>query len=148
MIWLLAQRSMSTQLRDAPFTETAIEGANSLVYSAGVAPIRFAGQVEPYGPQGTFGRGLHRASGLVFSFDGDAAEKLLGIDDPIDLIVYYLAARNRHRKRTFFDVVFAGDAMVRVPPMNAGLGDLIGVPFKVNIPYDETLAGHIVDEAD
>jgi len=148
VIWLLAHRRISTKLLDAPYTETAVEGAHSLVYWPGVAPVKFAGQVEPYGPQGTFGRGLHRASGFVFSFDGDVAEKLLGIDAPVSVIAYYLAARNRQRKRTFIDVVFVGDATVRIPPLNDGMGDLIGVPFKVNIPYDETLEDHIVDEAE
>jgi hypothetical protein len=148
VIWLLAHRKMSTKLADSPYTETTIDGAHSLVYQPGVEPIRYAGQVEPFGPEGTFGRGLHRVSGFVFSFDGDAAEKLLGIDDSINVIVYYTADRNVHRKRTFNDVVFVGDATVRVPPINSGLGDLVGVPFKVNIPVAETLADHVVDQAD
>ena len=148
VIWLLAHRKMSTKLADSPYTETSIDGAHSLVYQPGVEPIRYAGQVEPFGPEGTFGRGLHRASGFVFSFDGDAAEKLLGIEEAIDLIVYYIAGENRHRKRTFSDVVFVGDAAVRVPPASTGLSDQIGVPFKVNIPSGETLADHISDEAD
>lgn len=148
MIWLLAHRKMSTKLVAAPYTETTIDGAHSLVYSPGVEPIRYAGQEPPFGPLGTYGQGLHRASGFVFSFDGEAAEKLLGITDDIELIVYYLAAQNEHRRRRLVDVVFVGDATVRVPPSNTGVGDLIGVPFKVNIPEDETLADHIIDEAE
>ena len=148
MIWLLATRGMSTKLVYSPHTETSINGAHSLVYSPGVEPIRYAGVEPPQGPLGTFGRGLHRVSGFVFSHDGDAAEKLLGIDDEINLIVYYIAGKNQHRKRTLTYVVFVGDATVTVPPMNAGLGELVGVPFRVNIPSDETLADHIIDEAD
>jgi hypothetical protein len=148
MIWLLAHRKMSTKLMDSPYTETTIDGANSLVYQPGVEPIRYAGQEEPYGPEGTYGRGLHRVSGFVFSFDGDAAEKLLGIEDAINLIVYYLSGENQHRKRTLIDVVFVGDATVRVAPASSGLGDLIGVPFKINIPAEETLADHVIDETD
>ena len=148
MIWLLAHRKMSTKLRESPYTETTIDGANSLVYQPGVEPIRNSGQTGSEYPLGTFRQGMHRASGFVFSFDGDAAEKLLGIEEAIDLIVYYIAGENRHRKRTFSDVVFVGDATVRVPPASTGLSDLIGVPFKVNIPSGETLADHISDEAD
>ncbi len=148
MIWLLAHRSMSTKLTDTPFTETPIEGGHSLVYVPGVEPIRYAGQEPPLGPLGTYGQGLHRASGFVFSYDGDAAEKLLAITVSVELIVYYLSNRNRHRKRRLLDVVFVGDATVRVPPSNTGLTDLIGVPFKVNIPENETLADHIIDETD
>jgi hypothetical protein len=43
-------------------------------------------------------------------------------------------------------VVFAGDATVAVPAISTGVGELIGVPFKVNIPRGETLADHIDDE--
>ena len=50
MIWLLANRGMSTKLLGEPHTETAIEGAHSLVYSPGVEPIRYAGNVSPQGP--------------------------------------------------------------------------------------------------
>ena len=148
MIWLLAHRNMSTRLLGVPYTETPIEGAHSLVYVPGVEPLRYAGQQSPQGPLGTYGRGLHRASGFVFSSDGDAAEKLLGITDSVELIVYYLAGGNEHRKRRLLDVVFAGDATVRVPPANTGVSDLIGVPFKINIPEDETLDEHIIDETD
>jgi hypothetical protein len=139
---------MSTKLINSPYTETSIDGAHSLVYTPGVEPVRYAGQDEPLGPLGTYGRGLHRVSGFVFSHDGDAAEKLLSITDEIELIVYYLSAQNEHRKRRLVDVVFVGDATVRVPPSNTGLSDLIGVPFKVNIPEDETLADHVIDEAE
>ena len=148
MIWLLANRRMTTKLINLPQTETTIEGAHSLIYTAGVEPIQFAGLVDPQGPLGTFGRGLHRTSGFVFSHDGDAAEKLLGIDEPIELIVHYLAAQNEHRKRRFTDVVFVGDVRVTVPPLSSGIGELVGVPFKVNIPEGDTLATHIIDEAE
>jgi hypothetical protein len=148
MIWLLANRGMSTQLLDEPHTATPIQGAHSLVYSPGVEPIRYAGNVSPQGPLGTYGRGLHRVSGFVFSFDGDAAEKLLRIEADIQLIVFYVAGRNEPRIRRFIDTVFVGDATISIPPLNVGVGELIGVPFKVNIPEDETLDDHIIDEVD
>lgn len=148
MIWLLATRGIATRRIFSPHTETPVEGAHSLVYSPGVEPIRYAGVEPPQGPLGTFGRGLHRASGFVFSHDGDAADRLLGIDYDINLIVYYTGSGNRRRKRTFTWVVFVGDATVQVPPLNEGLSELIGVPFRVNIPHDETLADHIIDEVD
>ena len=148
MIWLLAHRRMSTKLAAYPYTETTIEGGHSLLYKPGVEPVLSDGLGEPPGSEGTYSRGMHRASGYVFTYNGDGAEALLGIDDDIDLIVYYLANRNQHRKRTISGVVFAGDATVVVPGVNAGLGDLIGVPFKVSIAQGETLADHIVDEAE
>ncbi len=148
MIWLLADRRMSTKLLDSPYTETDIEGAHSLVYSPGVEPIKYAGNVSPQGPLGTYGRGLHRVSGHVFSYDGDVVEKLLAIEDRIQLVVYYLAARNEHRIRRFLEVVFVGDATVAIPALNAGIGELVGVPFRVNIPEGETLSDHIIDEED
>ncbi|MCP4248924.1 MAG: hypothetical protein GY778_17925 [bacterium] len=148
MIWLLAHRRTSTKLRSSPFTETTVEGGHSVLYRPGVAAIQYTGQLQLVGEEGTFGRGLHRVSGFAFSFDGDAAETLLGIEDPIDLIVYYIAAQNEHRKRTFLDVVFVGDATVRVPEIDRGLGDLVGVPFKVNVPSGDTLADHVIDAAD
>ena len=148
MIWLLANRRLSTKLLDSPYTETTISGAHSLIYSPGVEPIRYAGNVSLQGPLGTYGRGLHRVSGFVFSFDGDTAEKLLRIEDRIQLVVYYIAEENEHRIRRFLEVVFVGDAAVTIPPLNVGVGELIGVPFKVNIPEDETLDDHIIDEVD
>jgi len=38
-----------------------------------------------------------------------------------------------------------GDAMVTVPGLNAGVSELIGVPFRVQIPEGDTLADHVVD---
>lgn len=148
MVWLLAVESIATRLLDSPFTETAIEGANSMVYSPGVEPIKFAGLANPQGPIGTFGRGLHRISGLVFSYDGDVAEKLLAITASFQLITRYLTSQNEHRKRRLIDVVFVGDATVTVPPLSRGVGPLIGVPFRVNIPEADTLADHVIDESD
>ena len=148
MIWLLAHRRTSTKLRASPFTETTIDGGHSVLYRPGVAAIQYTGQEPLLGVEGTFGRGLHRVSGFVFSFDGSGADTLLGIEDPIDLIVYYIAAQNKYRKRTFTDVVFVGDATVRVPEIDTGLGDLVGVPFKVNIPTGDTLADHVIDATD
>jgi len=148
MVWLLAVESISTKLLDSPFTETFVDGANSMVYSPGVEPIKFAGLANPQGPIGTFGKGLHRASGIVFSYDGDAAEKLLAIEATIELITRYLTSQNEHRKRRMVDVVFVGDSTVTVPPLSRGVGPLIGVPFRVNIPQGNTLANHVFDESD
>jgi len=148
MIWLLAHRGMSTKLIDPPHTEAPIAGAHSLVYLPGVEPVQNDGQEGAAGSEGTFTRGGHRVSGFVFTHSGTAAEDLLGITDPIELIVRYLANRNRHRLRTLSDVVFVGDATVTVPATNDGVGELIGVPFKVNIPVGETLADHIDDQAE
>ena len=148
MIWLLANRGISTQQLDDPYTETTVEGGHSVVYSPGVAPIRYAGNVSPQGPLGHYGRGLHRISGFVFSFDGDAAENLLGIDYRIQLVIRYIASTNQYRIRRFLETVLVGDATVTIPSLNLGIGELIGVPFRVNIAEDETLDDHSIDEVD
>jgi len=147
MIWILATRGASTKLQSSPFTETSIAGVHSVVYRLGVDVVPISGGEEIPGNLGTFLRGAHHASGFVFSYHGSAAEELLMIDDAIDLIVRY-RANGGLRKRTFADVVFAGDATVTVPPVNNGLSPLIGVPFRVQISVDGTLEDHIVDEAD
>lgn len=146
MIWVLATRGAITRLRASPFTETTIEGVHSVVYRPGIEPIPFAGDV-PTEPLGVFGRGVQRISGVLFSHDGAAAEKLLGITAEIDLIVRY-QAESENRVRTFSDVLFVGDATVTVPSLNTGLPPLIGVPFRVQIPFGETLAQHISDAAE
>ena len=122
MIWILATRGASTKLRESPFTETAIEGVQSIIYKPGI-------------------------SGFVFSYDGDAAEILLAIEDPIDLIIRYRASGQK-RKRTLADVIFVGDATVTVPGVNTGVSELIGVPFRVQIPPGDTLADHVTDATD
>lgn len=147
MIWILATRGTSTKLRASPFTETAIEGVHSLVYKPGIEPIPVTGSDTTAGELGTFTRGLHRVSGLVFSHHGSAAEELLAITAPVDLIVRY-RANGQKRKRTLADVIFLGDAAVTFPGLNTGLSELIGVPFRVQIPVGETLAGHVTDEVD
>ena len=146
MIWLLATRGATTKLRASPFTETPIEGVHSVVYRPGIEPIPFAGD-EASQPLGVFGRGGQRLSGVLFSYDGLVAEGLMGITAGIDLIVRYRAS-GTHRKRTFFDVIFVGDAIVTVPSINRGISELIGVPFRVQIPAGETLADHVSDEED
>jgi len=147
MIWILATRGASTKLRLSPFTETTIEGVHSVVYKVGVEPISLAGVDVSAGARGTFGRGLHRASGLVFSYHGSVAEELLAITSSIDLIVRY-TANGALRKRTLGDVVFVGDATVTVPPQNRGVSELVGVPFRVQIPEGNTIANHITDTTD
>ena len=147
MIWILATRGASTKLRATPFTETAIEGIHSVVYKSGVEPVVFSGGDESEGELGTFARGLNRVSGFVFSYHGLVAETLLGLTSEIDLIVRYRANKEK-RKRTFADVIFLGDAVVTVPPVNTGVSELIGVPFRVQIPEGETLAAHVLDTTD
>jgi len=147
MIWILATRGAATKLRESPYTETAIEGVHSVVFKPGIAPIPYSGDNAAEGELGTYGRGLHRVSGFMFSYDGSAAETLFAIDDDIDLIIRY-RANGQARKRTLKDVLFVGDATVMVPAINAGTSELIGVPFRVQIPEGETLADHIEDAVD
>ena len=147
MIWVLATRGASTKLRGSPFTETSIEGVHSVVYKPGIAPVPFSGADITAGARGTFDRGLHRVSGFLFSYHGTAAETLFAITDAIDLIIRY-RANGQKRMRTLSDIVFVGDAEVTVPALNAGVSELIGVPFRVQIPEGETLAGHVQDAVD
>lgn len=148
MIWILVTRGASTKLRSTPFTETAVEGVHSVVYKPGIEPIPFSGRDgSAEGERGTFTRGLHRISGFLFSHHGLAAETLLGIEDEIDLIIRY-RANGEKRKRTLTDVVFVGDATVTVPGVNTGVSELIGLPFRVQIPEGETLADHVDDVVD
>ena len=147
MIWILATRGASTKLRSTPFTETMIEGVHSVVYKPGIEPIPFTGADASAGERGTFGRGLHRITGFVFSYHGSAAETLFAIEDDIDLLVY-CRANGQKRKRTLKNVVFIGDATVTVPALNAGVSELIGVPFRVQIPEGENLADHVEDVVD
>lgn len=147
MIWILATCGASTKLRVSPFSETAIEGVHGVVYKPGVEPVPHSGGDEAEGLLGTFQRGAHRLSGLIFSYDGSAAETLLGIDDDLDLIIRYRAGGAR-RKRTLSRIVFVGDAQVVVPAMNTGLSELIGVPFRMQIPEGETLSDHVLDTTD
>jgi hypothetical protein len=144
MIWILATRGAATKLRAAPFTETTIEGVHSVVYKLGVEPVPFPGDNQSVEPLGTYGRGVRRVSGVVFSHHGSVAETLFGITAGIDLIVRY-RANGQKRKRTFVDVIFVGDATVTTPSLNAGRSALIGVPFRVQIPSSQTLADHITD---
>lgn len=147
MIWILATRGASTKLKLSPFTETSIEGVHGLVYKVGVEPVPFSGADAAVGAVGTFDRGLHRASGVLFSYHGSVAEELLAITSKIDLIVRY-TANGQLRKRTFSDVIFLGDASVTVPAQNTGTSRLIGVPFRVQIPTGNTIANHIIDATD
>lgn len=147
MIWILTIRDAATRLRVTPFTETGIEGVHSLVYQPGIEPVPLTGQDATAGPRGTFGRGLHRVSGFLFSYHGSAAETLFAITDDIDLIVRY-RANGQKRKRTLLDVVFVGDAEVVVPPLNAGVSEVTGIPFRVQIPEGGTLADHVADEVE
>lgn len=147
MIWILATRGASTKLQSTPFTETEIDGVHSVVYRPGISVVPYTGSDESTGELGTFGRGVHRISGFVFSFDGLAAETLLAIEEAIDLIIRY-RANGQKRKRTLADVIFVGDATVTVPSVNTGVSELVGVPFRVQIPADETLADHVTDAVD
>lgn len=144
MVHLLASRGASTKLRNSPFTETPIEGMHSLVYKPGVEPIPLDGSSLEVGARGVYARGIHRLSGFLFSYDGLVAETLLGIDAPIDLIVRYRGSGEK-RLRTFLDVVFVGDATVVVPALNQGVPELIGVPFRVQIPAGDSVSDHVSD---
>ncbi len=147
MIWILANRGAATKLRASPFTETTIEGVHSVVYKPGIEPLPFSGEDQAQGKLGTFARGVYRISGFVFSYHGSAAEALFAVTAGIDLIVRY-RANGQRRKRTLSDVIFVGDAMVTVPALNAGVSELIGVPFRVQIPSGETFADHVTDAMD
>ena len=144
MISILATRGASTKLRASPFTETTIDGVHSVVYKPGIEPVPLSGEDLTQGKLGTFARGVHRISGFLFSYHGSAAETLLGITTGIDLLIRY-RANGQKRKRTLSDVLFVGDATVTVPALNAGVSELIGVPFRVQIPSGETLADHVMD---
>lgn len=144
MIWILATRGAATKLRASPFTETSIAGVHSVVYRPGIEPVPVTGESAGAGTLGTFARGLRRISGVVFSYDGSAAETLFGITSDIDLVLRY-RANGQKRKRTLVNVLFVGDATVTVPALNDGTPELIGVPFRVQIPEGDTLAAHVVD---
>jgi hypothetical protein len=147
MIWILATRGASTKLRSTPFTETVIEGVHSVVYRPGIEMVPYSGGQESSGALGTFARGLHRVSGFVFSYHGSAAETLLSITAAIDLWIRYRAAGQK-RLRKLKDVIFLGDATVMFPSRNRGFSELIGVPFRVQIPEGETLSQHVEDTAE
>ena len=147
MIWMLATRGAVTKLRAAPFTETSIEGVHSVVYKPGIEPVPLTGDDETAGPRGTFARGLQRISGFVFSYDGMAAENMLALADGIDLIIRYRGGGQK-RKRTLEDVIFVGDSTVTVPSLNTGVSQLIGVPFRVQIPEGALLSEHVTDETE
>lgn len=148
MVWILATRGASTKLRLTPFTETVVEEIHSVVYKPGVESIPNSGADANGAPLGTFARGVHRISGFLFTYDGSAAETLLTVESAIDLIVRYRGNGNQKRKRIFQDIIFAGDATVTVPGVNTGIPELVGVPFRVQIPVGDTIADHITDEAE
>ena len=147
MNWILSTRGASTKLRSTPFTETVVPGVHSVVYKPGVETLPLSGGDQSAGELGTFERGAHRISGFLFSHHGSAAELLFAITDPIDLIILY-RANGEKRKRTIADVLFVGDATVAFPVLNTGLSEVIGVPFRVQIPTGSTLANHVTDELD
>lgn len=148
MVWLHSVRKVSTKLVASPFTETFIDGVHSVVYEPGITPIAYTGAQGSEGDEGEFGRGVHRISGMVFSFDGSAAETLMAIEAGIDLLIYYVAGGNEHRIRTLDDVIFIGDAEVIVPGEHTGLGELVGVPFRVQFPAGDKLSDHVSDVAE
>lgn len=147
MIWILATRGANIKLRDSPFTETPIEGVHSVVYQPGVQAVPHTGEDTGVGALGTFASGLHRISGVLFSFHGLVAETLLATTAGIDLVIRYRAS-DGHRRRTLTDVLFVGDATVTVPSLNDGLSALIGVPFRVQIAEGETVGQHVIDAVD
>jgi len=148
MIWLLAVRKVSTKLVNSPFTESFIEGAHSVIYEPGVEVVAYTGAQGSEGDAGEFGRGINRISGMVFAYDGSAAEELFAIESEIDLKIYYTAGKNEKRVRTLKDIIFIGDAEVMVPGEHSGLGELIGVPFRVNFADGTKLADRVTDAAE
>lgn len=64
MIWILATRGAATKLRESPYTETAIDGVESVVYKPGIAPVPASGSDTGDGELGTFQRGLDPHFGL------------------------------------------------------------------------------------
>lgn len=144
MIWILATRGAATKLRASPFTETTIEGVHSIVYKPGVEAVPYSGEDQTQGELGTYARGVYRVSGFLFSYHGSAAETLFAVTAGIDLIIRY-RANGQKRKRTLSDVIFIGDATVTVPALNTGVSELIGIPFRVQIPAGETFAEHVSD---
>lgn len=144
MIWILATRGAATKLRASPFTETAIEGVHSVVYKPGIEPVPRTGEDPAAGALGTFARGLYRIAGFVYSYHGSVAEILFGITSGIDLVIRY-RANGQKRALTLFDVVFIGDATVTFPGLNSGVSELIGVPFRVQIPAGGTFVEFLTD---
>lgn len=147
MISILSSRSASTKLRATPFTETNIEGVHSVVYKPGISPVPGSGDDASAEPLGTFTRGIHRISGFVFSYDGSVAETLFAIENGIDLLIRY-RGNGQKRLRTLLDVIFVGDATVIIPALNSGVAELIGVPFRVQIPEPNKLSDHVTDVAE
>lgn len=145
MVWILATRGAATKLRATPFTETAIAGVHSVVYRPGVEPVPQDGSDAATGPNGTFARGVHRLSGVVFVYDGSVAETLLTLTAGMDLLIRYRASGEK-RLRTLKDVLFMGDATVTFPAAGgSALPELVGVPFRLQIPEGETLTQHVTD---
>jgi len=147
MIWILATRGAATKERVFPYAETKIEGVHSVVYKPGVEAVPYTGEAIAAGALGTYSRGLHSLSGVLFSYNGSVAETLLGIDDTVDLIIRYRSAEAR-RARTFTDVLFAGASTVTVSSIDPGVPPVIGVPFRVQIPQGQTLSDHVFDAED
>ncbi len=83
----------------------------------------------------------------MFSYDGDVAETLLAMTGAIDLHIKYRASGQK-RLRVLTDVLFAGDATVTFPAINTGLSELVGVPFRVQIPEGDTLSNHVQDSVE
>jgi len=146
VVHLLATRRASTKLVDPPNTETFIEGVAGVLYRVGVTVIAGTGEANGV-PKGTFARGLPTVSGFVYSYDSQSAITLLSMVAKLDLILYYTAGASQRRKRTFKDVIFVGEATVVAPELNAGLGALVGTPFRMQLPEGAVLSAQIVDQA-
>lgn len=147
MIWILATRGASTKLRASPFTETAIEGVHSVVYRQGIEPVANTGEEPGSAPLGTYARGVYRIAGVLYSYHGAVADALFAITSGIDLVIRYRANAQK-RKRTLSNILFLGDATVTVPGFNVGVSELIGVPFRAQIPVGTLFSSVVTDEAE
>ena len=146
MIWLLATRGAAWRPTDQ-LEETVIPGVHSVVYKPGVLVVPImVGEIEPIFT-GEYERGAHRLSGYLYTRDGSAAETLLDMTDEVDLVIRY-QAHGQFRRRILSDVIFMGDALVTIPALNSGEVETIGVPFRVQMPNNDTFADHVSDEED
>ena len=133
------------KLRAEPFTVTTIAQGYAVSYQPEVDVIPLVSPNE-----GKYEAGLHRCHGFVWTFDDAEAEALLAVTAAIDLIAYYTDRTGTARKRTFSDILFAGltidtEGLLRETGTERTAAIAFGVPFRVQIADDETVAEHVTD---